>query len=161
MLLAASLVAATAHADSATTPPPASATASDQTAPAAPATAAAAAPTPGAATTPAPAVTPPMSPDELKREVLEEVRRELEKTKSDIREEVQYVESEADARNYDAEQLKQLKETVNLFQVHGYMRTRGDLFTDANLGQPADPRATTSCSPRPTTTSASPICGCG
>ncbi len=71
--------------------------------------------------------------------MLEEVRKELEKAKADLREEVQFVENASEARNSDAEQLKALKETVNLLQLHGYFRLRGDLFTNANLGQPNDP----------------------
>jgi uncharacterized protein (TIGR04551 family) len=78
--------------------------------------------------------------EELKREVLEEVRRELEKAKSDLREEVAF---EEDARNYDATTLKELKQTVNLLQLHGYFRTRGDLFNHADLGRGPDPRGYT------------------
>jgi uncharacterized protein (TIGR04551 family) len=74
------------------------------------------------------------SQEAFRKEVMEEVRKELEKAKSDIQEEAHFVEAEADARNYDAEQLKALKETVNFLQLHGYFRLRGDLFTRADLG---------------------------
>lgn len=77
--------------------------------------------------------------DDLKREVMDEVRRELDKTKSDIRAEVSYVEAEADARSYDAQQLKELKQTVNLLQLHGYFRTRGNLYTDLDLKRGGTP----------------------
>ncbi len=86
---------------------------------------------------PAPGATPSaaaLNPEEFKREVMEEVRRELDKEKADLRQEIQFTESEADARNYDAEQLKELKETVNLLQLHGYLRIRGNLFVNGDLG---------------------------
>jgi uncharacterized protein (TIGR04551 family) len=102
------------------------------------------------ATSPAPAPTPlappPAKPversdrlkEEVRREVLDEVRRELDKTRQEIRDEVAYVESAEDARSYDARQLKELKQTVNLLQLHGYFRVRGDLFNRADLGRGAD-----------------------
>lgn len=107
-------------------------------------------PAPTPAPAPAPAPAEPASPvekheksdklkEDVRREVLDEVRRELDKTKQEIRDEVAYVEVAEDARNYDAKALKELKQTVNLLQLHGYFRTRGDLFNRADLGRGADP----------------------
>lgn len=85
-----------------------------------------------------PAERPEKLKEDVRREVLDEVRRELDKTKQEIRDEVSYVESAEDARNYDAKQLKELKQTVNLLQLHGYFRTRGELFNRADLGRGPD-----------------------
>lgn len=76
--------------------------------------------------------------EEVRREVLDEVRRELDKARQEIRDEVAYVEGTEDARNYDAKALKELKQAVNLLQLHGYFRLRGDLFNRADLGRGAD-----------------------
>ena len=76
--------------------------------------------------------------EELKRELMEEMKRELDKTKEEIGDKVSFLDREADARNYDASQLKELKQTVNLLQLHGYFRLRGDLFHNAQLGRGAD-----------------------
>lgn len=77
--------------------------------------------------------------DALKRELLEDVDRALERAKDDIRREVSFVEAEADARSYDARELQELKKTVNLLQLHGYFRGRGDLFNKADLNRGVDP----------------------
>ncbi len=100
---------------------------------------------------PAPASPAPAKPgekgdrlkEEVRREVLDEVRRELDKTRQEIREEVAYVEAAEDARNFDARQLKELKQTVNLLQLHGYFRMRGDLFNRGDLGRGTDPAGNT------------------
>lgn len=81
--------------------------------------------------------------EELKREVLDEVERELDETRREIREEVSYVEAAEDARSYDAKELEELKRSVNLLQLHGYWRTRIDLFHNASLGRGADPTGNT------------------
>lgn len=77
--------------------------------------------------------------DALKRELLEDVDRALERAKDDIRREVSFVEAEADARSYDARELQELKKTVNLLQLHGYFRGRGDMFNKADLSRGMDP----------------------
>lgn len=77
--------------------------------------------------------------DSLRRELLEDVDRALERAKDDIRREVSFVEAEADARSYDARELQELKKTVNLLQLHGYFRGRGDMFNKADLSRGADP----------------------
>lgn len=77
--------------------------------------------------------------EELRQELLEEVRRELERTREELREEVGFLENEADARAWDAEQLRELREAVNLLQLHGYYRMRGDMYHRLDLGRGADP----------------------
>lgn len=79
----------------------------------------------------------------LKKEVLEDVDRALERAKEDIRREVSFVEAETDARSYDARELQELKRTVNLLQLHGYFRARGDMFNKADLNRGADPTGAT------------------
>lgn len=79
----------------------------------------------------------------LRRELLEDVDRALERAKEDIRREVSFVEAESDARSYDARELQELKKTVNLLQLHGYFRGRGDLFNKADLNRGADPAGNT------------------
>lgn len=79
----------------------------------------------------------------LKKEVLEDVDRALERAKEDIRREVSFVEAETDARSYDARELQELKRTVNLLQLHGYFRGRGDMFNKADLNRGADPTGAT------------------
>lgn len=81
--------------------------------------------------------------EEIRRDVMDEVRRELAKAREELRDEITYVENEADARAYDAEQLRELQQSVNLLQLHGYFRLRGDLFQKADLGRGADPAGNT------------------
>lgn len=77
--------------------------------------------------------------EEIRREIMEEVRLELERNRADIEERLQVAETEADAQAYDAEQLRELRRSVNLLQLHGYFRTRVDLFKDLDLGRGVDP----------------------
>jgi len=76
--------------------------------------------------------------DELRKEMQDELRRELGKAREELREEVALLEVSEDARNQDARQLKELKQVVNLLQLHGYWRMRGELFNRADLGRGAD-----------------------
>lgn len=101
------------------------------------------APAPRGTARPAPRSQAAIERDQIRREVLDEVRRELDRTKEEIRDEVSYVESEADARNYDARELRELKQSVNFLQLHGYFRGRGDLFHNADLGRGPDPTGAT------------------
>ena len=120
-----------------------SAAASAQTAPAeqkpaSPAPAQAPATPPPAATAPAAPLTPEQ--EEFRRQVMEEVRKELQKTRDEVKQETAWVEQDSQARVQDSEAVESLKQRVNLFQPHGYLRMRGEFFNDMNLGrQGADP----------------------
>ena len=104
----------------------------------APATTTSAQPAPaaGAATS-----TPPRTFDEaeFRRQVMEEVRRELQKTKDEVKQETAWVEQDSQARVQDSEAVESLKQRVNLFQPHGYLRMRGEFFNNMRLGRGADP----------------------
>ena len=56
---------------------------------------------------------------------MEEVRKELQKTKDEVKQETAWVEQDSQARVQDSEAVESLKQRVNLFQPHGYLRTRG------------------------------------
>ena len=73
-----------------------------------------------------------------------EVRRELQKTKDEVEQETAWVEQDSQARVQDSEAVESLKQRVNLFQPHGYLRLRGEFFHGISLGRGADPRATSS-----------------
>ncbi len=72
------------------------------------------------------------------RDVQAEVRREMKKVKDRLQDAVGYVEAAEDARSYDAKELEELKQTVNLLQLHGYFRSRLNLFDQADLGRGPD-----------------------
>jgi uncharacterized protein (TIGR04551 family) len=100
------------------------------------------------ATTPAPApvVNPAEAPkapafdsEEFRRQVMEEVRKELQKSKDEIKQETAWVEQDSQARVQDSEAVEALKQRVNLFQPHGYLRMRGEFFNNMRLGRGADP----------------------
>ena len=76
--------------------------------------------------------------EEFRRQVMEEVRRELQKTKDEVKQETAWVEQDSQARVQDSEAVEQLKQRVNLFQPHGYLRMRGEFFNGLNLGRGAD-----------------------
>lgn len=96
-----------------------------------------------AASAPArPTVETPRSPvdqEEFRRQVMEEVRRELQKTKDEVKQETAWVEQDSQARVQDSEAVESLKQRVNLFQPHGYLRMRPEFFNNMRLGRPADP----------------------
>lgn len=77
--------------------------------------------------------------EEIRREVMEEVRRELERTREDIADQIAVAETEADARAYDAEQLRELRQSVNLLQLHGYFRARADVYNNLDMDRGLDP----------------------
>ena len=81
---------------------------------------------------------PDRSREDLRREVLDEVRRELSRSSKALRDELSFVEASEEARIHDARQLKELKQVVNLLQLHGYWRMRGDIFRRADLGRGRD-----------------------
>jgi hypothetical protein len=104
----------------------------------------------GAATTTAPATAPAagagtvqtpraFDQEEFRRQVMEEVRRELQKTKDEVKQETAWVEQDSQARVQDSEAVESLKQRVNLFQPHGYVRMRGEFFNNMRLGRGADP----------------------
>ena len=103
---------------------------------AAPAGAAQPAPPAGAA---AIKTSPSFDSEEFRRQVMEEVRRELQKTKDEVKQETAWVEQDSQARVQDSEAVEQLKQRVNLFQPHGYLRLRGEFFHNLTLGRGADP----------------------
>ncbi|HET7789111.1 MAG TPA: TIGR04551 family protein [Myxococcales bacterium] len=109
----------------------------------APADAAAQGATPPAAQAPAPAASPTAAgkfdQEEFRRQVMEEVRRELQKTKDEVKQETAWVEQDSQARVQDSEAVESLKQRVNLFQPHGYLRMRGEFFHGMSLGRGPDP----------------------
>src|SRR3954471_5995930 len=105
------------------------------------AAAGAASPTPpppsaGASTTQAPRT---LDQEEFRRQVMEEVRRELQKMKDEVKQETAWVEQDSQARVQDSEAVESLKQRVNLFQPHGYLRMRGEFFNNMRLGRGQDP----------------------
>ena len=84
----------------------------------------------------APAV--PLDAEELRRQILEEVRRELAKAKEEVRQETAWVQQDSEARAQDGEVLESIKQRVNFFQPHGYLRMRGEFFSNFDLGRGAD-----------------------
>ncbi len=82
---------------------------------------------------------PSFDSEEFRRQVMEEVRRELQKTKDEVKQETAWVEQDSQARVQDSEAVEQLKQRVNLFQPHGYLRLRGEFFHNLTLGRGADP----------------------
>lgn len=103
-------------------------------------------PAPAAAANPAaanPAEAPKTAPafdsEEFRRQVMEEVRKELQKAKDEVKQETAWVEQDSQARVQDSEAVESLKQRVNLFQPHGYMRMRGEFFNNMNLGRGPDP----------------------
>ncbi len=98
----------------------------------------------GAPQAPAPAGNPAARPttadqEEFRRQVMEEVRRELQKTKDEVKQETAWVEQDSQARVQDSEAVENLKQRVNLFQPHGYFRLRGEFFHGMTLGRGPDP----------------------
>ncbi|MCA1828299.1 MAG: TIGR04551 family protein [Myxococcales bacterium] len=81
---------------------------------------------------------PPFDSEEFRRQVMEEVRKELQKAKDEVKQETAWVEQDSQARVQDSEAVEALKQRVNLFQPHGYLRMRGEFFNDMNLGRGAD-----------------------
>jgi len=120
--------------DPGTAPAPsgASAAAGSAQAPAAPTSA-----PPAAGTTTAQAPRP-FDQEEFRRQVMEEVRRELQKTKDEVKRETAWVEQDSQARVQDSEAVESLKQRVNLFQPHGYFRLRPEFFYNMNLGRGPD-----------------------
>jgi|GEM_PF-258144 len=81
---------------------------------------------------------PQFDQEEFRRQVMEEVRKELQKTRDEVKQETSWVEQDSQARVQDSEAVEQLKQRVNIFQPHGYMRMRGEFFNDMTLGRGAD-----------------------
>ena len=75
-----------------------------------------------------------LDPEELRRRILEDVRKELQK----VRDETAWVQQDSDARAQDGEVLEKIKERVNFFQPHGYLRMRGEFFNNMDLSRGAD-----------------------
>src|SRR4051812_13200289 len=80
----------------------------------------------------------PFDQEEFRRQVMEEVRRELQKTKDEVKKETAWVEQDSQARVQDSEAVESLKQRVNLFQPHGYFRLRPEFFYNMNLGRGPD-----------------------
>src|SRR3954463_16312246 len=86
-----------------------------------------------------PAASPRLDQEEFRRQVMEEVRRELQKTKDEVKQETAWVEQDSQARVQDSEAVESLKQRVNLFQPHGYLRLRGEFFHNMDLDRGPDP----------------------
>ncbi|HYZ87661.1 MAG TPA: hypothetical protein VE620_00050, partial [Myxococcales bacterium] len=80
-----------------------------------------------------------MDPAEFRRQVMEEVRRELQKAKDEMKQQTAWVEQDSAARVQDSEAVESLRQRVNLFQPHGYFRLRGEFFNNLDLGRGPDP----------------------
>ncbi len=80
---------------------------------------------------------------DLRRELMDEVRQELDTRVEALRGELAAVQDAEAAREVDLAQLQGLARTVNLVEWHGYFRLRGDLFSGADLGRGADPSGRT------------------
>jgi len=93
---------------------------------------------PSTAPAPAPAPVPAFDSEEFRRQVMEEVRKELQKTKDEVKQETAWVEQDSQARVQDSEAVESLKQRVNLFQPHGYLRSRSEFFNGMRLGRGAD-----------------------
>jgi len=93
---------------------------------------------PATSPTAAPA-TRPADQEEFRRQVMEEVRRELQKMKDEVKQETAWVEHDSKARVQDSEAVESLKQRVNLFQPHGYLRMRGEFFYDMQMERGTDP----------------------
>ena len=76
---------------------------------------------------------------EFRRQVMEEVRKELRASEEKVTQQTAWVEQDSQARVQDSEAVEALKQRVNLFQPHGYLRMRGEFFNNLNLGRGADP----------------------
>ena len=87
----------------------------------------------------APKTVPTFDSEEFRRQVMEEVRKELQKAKDEVKQETAWVEQDSQARVQDSEAVESLKQRVNLFQPHGYLRMRGEFFNGMNLGRGPDP----------------------
>ncbi len=77
-------------------------------------------------------------PEEFRRQVMEEVRRELQKAKDEVKQQTAWIEQDSAARVQDSEAVESLRQRVNLFQPHGYLRLRGEFFNNLDLGRGPD-----------------------
>ena len=85
-----------------------------------------------------PASPAPIDSEEFRRQVMEEVRRELQKAKEEVKQQTAWIEQDSAARVQDSEAVESLRQRVNLFQPHGYFRTRGEFFNNMDLGRGPD-----------------------
>src|SRR5207237_10400185 len=79
-----------------------------------------------------------IDPEELRRQVMEEVRREVQKTKDEVKQPTSWIEQDSAARVQDSEAVESLRQRVNLFQPHGYLRLRGEFLNNLDLGRGPD-----------------------
>src|SRR5207237_3602633 len=57
----------------------------------------------------------------------------------EMKQQTAWVEQDSAARVQDSEAVESLRQRVNLFQPHGYMRLRGEFFNNLDLGRGPDP----------------------
>lgn len=122
-------------------PAPAKPEAKEKPAAAAPAEPAPAA-TPAPATeAPPPAVAEKVEREQLKREVLDEVKKALDKQKEEVRDEVRaQVATQTANRALEEEfQFHEEKKKLELFELNGFYRVRPELFHKFHLGRGDDP----------------------
>src|SRR5207248_7939826 len=79
-----------------------------------------------------------LDPEEFRKQVMEEVRRELQKAKEDLEKQTTWIEQDSAARVQDSEAVEQLRQRVNVFQPHGYLRLRGEFMNNFDLGRGTD-----------------------
>jgi uncharacterized protein (TIGR04551 family) len=82
---------------------------------------------------------PAIDPEEFRRQVMEEVRKELKEAREKSKEETEWVKQDSTARVRDSEAVEALKTRVNLFQPHGYLRWRFEFFNNMDLKRGEDP----------------------
>src|SRR5712672_1148485 len=76
--------------------------------------------------------------EEFRRQVMEEVHRKLQKAKDEVKQQTSWIEQDSAARVQDSEAVEALRQRVNLFQPHGYLRLRGEFFNNMDLGRGPD-----------------------
>ncbi|MGC4117549.1 MAG: TIGR04551 family protein [Myxococcales bacterium] len=98
---------------------------------------------PAAPATPAPSadVAEKVEREQLKREVLDEVKRALDKQKEEVRDEVRaQVATQSANRALEEEfQFHEEKKKLELFELNGYFRVRPELFHQFDMRRGADP----------------------
>ena len=69
---------------------------------------------------------------------MEEVRKELAKTREEVKQDTGWIQQDSVARVQDSEAVERLKARVNLFQPHGYLRARYEFLYNMDLDRGSD-----------------------
>jgi uncharacterized protein (TIGR04551 family) len=76
---------------------------------------------------------------EFRRQVMEEVDRRLKAAEEQMKQREAWIDQDSAARVQDSEAVESLRQKVNLFQPHGYLRMRSDFMYNFDLGRGRDP----------------------